>query len=101
MPVIPGINNFKDLELKHTYRTSSYRETGPVDILKEFYIPVLNSSVKYDRMAGYFTSSSLAAASQGFSTFTYHSGKLRLIVGSDLRTEDVMAILDGDSQSLA
>ncbi len=100
MPEDFKLKNFREFDLKHTYRTSSFRANGPVDILKEFYIPVLSRSLKYDRMAGYFTSSSLAAASQGFSAFTSLGGKLRLIVGSDLQIEDIQAVLDGDSQRL-
>ncbi|MCF8011659.1 MAG: helicase [Clostridiales bacterium] len=73
----------------------------PVDVLQDFYIPALSLSVRYDRVAGYFRSSSLAAASQGFSSFVGRNGKMRLIVGADLEPHDVQAILDGDSKRLA
>ena len=36
-----------------------YRSTE-CDILHDFYIPALRASVRYDRVAGYFTSTSLA-----------------------------------------
>jgi superfamily II DNA or RNA helicase len=52
-------------------------------------------------VAGYFRSSSLAAASQGFSAFVGHRGKMRLIVGADLDPDDVKAILGGDEQRLS
>lgn len=82
---------------KYEYRTSSVRVSDkPVDILHEFYIPALKRASKYDRMAGYFRSSSLAAASQGFSSFVGRKGKMRLIVGADLDESDVRAILAGD-----
>lgn len=84
-----------------SYRSSSVREDGtPVDILHDFYIPALQRSVKYDRVAGYFRSTSLAAASQGFSAFVANRGKIRLIVGGDLEPDDVAAILGGDQQRL-
>jgi hypothetical protein len=35
-----------------------YRSTE-CDILHDFYIPALRASVRYDRVAGYFTSTSL------------------------------------------
>lgn len=73
----------------------------PVDILHDFYIPALSRAVKYDRMAGFFTSSSLAVASQGFSSFTAAGGRMRLIVGADLQAADVAAILQGDEQRLS
>ena len=46
-----------------TYKTSSTIINGqPVNILRDFYIPALQRIVGYDRVAGYFRSSSLAAA---------------------------------------
>ena len=77
-----------------SYRTSSINLEGkPTNILHDFYIPALRRSVRYDRVAGYFSSSSLAAASQGFSTFTEQGGKARFIVGADLNPEDVRILL--------
>jgi len=58
----------------------------------------LKRSIRYDRMAGYFSSSSLAVASQGFSAFIGKQGRIRLIVGADLSPQDVEAILRGDEQ---
>ena len=52
-------------------------------------------------MAGYFRSSSLAVASQGFSAFVGRQGKMRMIVGADLTPDDVKAVLSGDSERLA
>ncbi len=84
-----------------SYRTSSTIIDGrPVDMLHDFYIPALRLSVGYDRVAGYFRSSSLAAASLGFSAFVGKKGLMRLVVGADLEVEDVRAILHGDSERL-
>jgi len=87
-------------EWPNSYRTSSTRHNHFVDILHDFYIPVLTRSNRYDRVAGYFTSHSLAAASQGFSAFVGKEGKIRLIVGADLPPDDVKAILEGDQERL-
>jgi len=85
-----------------SYKTSSTIIDGrPLDILHDFYVPALRLAVRYDRVAGYFRSSSLAAASQGFSAFVGRQGKMRLIVGADLEPGDVRAILAGDLQRLA
>jgi hypothetical protein len=70
-------------------------------MLHDFYVPALRLAVRYDRVAGYFRSSSLAAASMGFSAFVGRGGKMRLIVGADLEPEDVKAILAGDQERLA
>lgn len=87
---------FQDRPWQISYLSSTARVDGsPTDILEDFYIPVLSRSVTYDRVAGYFRSTSLAAASQGFSAFTQNSGKARLIVGADMDPEDVQAALQG------
>jgi superfamily II DNA or RNA helicase len=84
-----------------SYKTSSTIVDGrPVDMLHDFYIPALSLSTGYDRVAGYFRSSSLAAASLGFSAFVGKHGHMRLIVGADLDTADVRAILNGDRERL-
>lgn len=96
------IKYFKDRKWKFSYKTSSTMDGDtPVNILHDFYIPVLKSSVEYNRVAGYFRSSSLAAASQGFSSFVNSGGKMRLVVGADLNEDDVSAILQGDSDRMA
>ncbi len=93
---------FQSCEWEISYKTSSTLiEERPLDILKDFYIPALTLAVKYDRVAGYFRSTSLAAASQGFSSFVNKGGKMRLIVGADLQEADVEAVLKGDQERLA
>jgi SNF2 family DNA or RNA helicase len=87
-------------EWEVSYKTSDVTAEGvPVDILHHFYIPVLKRCVRYDRVAGYFRSSSLAAASQGFSAFTENEGKMRLVVGCDLDPADVAVILHGGADA--
>ena len=59
-------SGLRGIEWKLTYYTSDIADNGkPVDILHDFYLPALNRVTRYDRVAGYFRSSSLAAASQG------------------------------------
>jgi hypothetical protein len=85
-----------------SYSTSSHAAGGPpVDILHHFYLPVLSRATRYDRVAGYFRSSSLAVASQGFSAFVAQGGKARMVVGADLDPDDVAAILSGDEARLS
>ena len=87
---------------RYAYYSSSLNENGePTDILHDFYLPALERIVKYDRVAGYFRSSSLAAASQGYTAFLKHGGQMRLIVGADLQLQDVAAILAGNNQRLS
>lgn len=84
-----------------SYRSSGLRDDGTsVEILHDFFIPALQRSVRYDRVAGYFRSTSLAAASQGFSAFVANGGKIRMIVGGDITPDDVAAVLGGDEERL-
>ena len=92
---------FRDVEWRDEYRTSAIRPGEPAtDILREFYIPVLERSAKYDRVAGYFRSTSLAAASQGFTAFSRNGAKARFLVGCDLDVMDVKAALTGADEAL-
>ena len=95
-------SGLRGIEWKLTYYTSDIADNGkPVDILHDFYLPALNRVTRYDRVAGYFRSSSLAAASQGYTSFLRHNGKMRLIVGADLQVQDVAAVLAGNQQRLS
>lgn len=92
----------KDYDWKYSYKTSQVRKPGepPLDILREFYIPFLQRINQYDRVAGYFRSSSLALASRGMTSFVNRDGKMRLIAGVDMSIEDVQAVLDGKQSTL-
>ena len=63
--------------------------------LHNFYIPALSRSVKYDRSAGYFSSTTLAIAAEGVAHLIKNGGKMRLLVGADLSQQDVEAIQQG------
>jgi len=95
------LKSLKSWDWQFSYKTSALGpDGGPINILHDFYIPALSLSVRYDRVAGYFRSTSLAAASQGFSAFTAVDGKMRLVVGADLEEDDVVAVLKGDQERL-
>lgn len=65
------------------------------DRLNAFYIPALRASAAYDRMTGYFTSSSLAIAAAGVAHLVAGGGQMRLLVGAQLDPRDVEAIRQG------
>jgi hypothetical protein len=92
----------KDYDWKYSYKTSQVRAPGDaqLDILREFYIPLLQRITRYDRVAGYFRSSSLALASRGMTSFVNRDGKMRLIAGVDMVPEDVQAVIDGQHLTL-
>lgn len=71
--------DFTDYPWQVSYQTSSLKDDGSVvDILHDFYIPTLQRAEKYDRVAGYFRSTSLAAASEGYTAFLDNQGKCGL-----------------------
>ncbi len=93
--------SLKEHTWNRSYKTSSVNSDGTVpDILHDFYVPILSHATVYDRVAGYFSSSSLAIASSGFSRFVNSGGKARFIVGTEMKQADAEAVLKGDSELL-
>jgi len=80
----------------HDFRISY----GPADDrLHDFYIPALSASIRYDRTAGFFSSSALAVAAAGVARLIAHGGTMRLLVGAELSEADVHAIERGQALS--
>ena len=73
-------------------------ESSRDNILKDFYVPVLKRAKKYDRMAGFFSSSSLAIAVNGFSEFFIKSGQMRIICCAQIDQKDVESISEKNAQ---
>lgn len=74
--------SYKDIGIQACY------ESGTCDIVEDFYEPVLMSSVSYDRIAGFFSSSALAIASRGLYGFIKNHGKMRLVTSPILSGDD-------------
>lgn len=87
--------SFKDI--KNTIESSYYSARLHVDLVNDFYIPVLSNATSYDRISGYFTSTSLAIAARGISKFIEHKGHMRLICGCQLTPKDKDAIINAES----
>jgi len=75
------------LELKRAY-SSDYD-----DILYDFYIPALEETIEYDRLAGFFSSSTLAAAAAGILGLINNKGQMNLVTSTRLTQEDLNEIL--------
>lgn len=78
--------NFKELDIKACY------ESGVDDIVEDYYVPVLGSAVRYDRIAGFFSSASMAVAARGLCDFIQNGGKMRLITSPRLSTDDIEVV---------
>jgi superfamily II DNA or RNA helicase len=79
----------RDLELKAVYRTDED------NILEDFYLPALSSSVSYQRAVGFFSASMLSYAAQGLSAFVENQGTMQLVIGGELDADEVQAIRQG------
>ncbi len=66
------------------------------DRLHDFYLPALERSARYDRSAGFFSSSALAVAAAGIARLIRNGGRMRLLVGAQLEPADVEAIVAGE-----
>ena len=86
--------SFRDsaLDLKPSYTTAH-------DRVKDFFVPVLSRSMSYDRVTGYFRSSSLASVARGLAHFIGNEGTMRLIAGAELDEFDVRALEEGEPLS--
>lgn len=80
---------FKDIEIKEEYRSN-------VDnVARDFYYPVLQNAVTYDRAVGFFSSTALIAIADGLFPFIKKGGKMRIIASPKLSKEDIEAIEKG------
>ncbi len=86
-----------DVLWKRDYRTTA---RDAADILDDFYVPLLERARTYDRVAGYFRSSSIQVALKGFGAFVRAGGTARFIVGADMRSEDVSILMAGQDDLL-
>lgn len=78
--------SFRGIDIAYSY------ETGRDDPVNEFYVPLLDEAVNYDRIAGFFTSSSLAVAARGIAGLIRNNGKMRIIACPRLDEKDVAVI---------
>jgi len=79
-----------NLRLVHISKTYS---SDTDDIISDFYIPALEKSIEYDRLAGFFSSSSLAVAARGVLGLINNGGTMKLVVSPKLSNSDLDVIL--------
>jgi DNA phosphorothioation system restriction enzyme len=87
-------------DLVNTPLKLSYR-TGRDDLVRDFFIPCMESSVLYRRAAGYFTSAGLALAARGVASLASRRGKMQLVVSPYLEPSDVEALQTAASNPAA
>ncbi|HPR42486.1 MAG TPA: phospholipase D-like domain-containing protein, partial [Candidatus Methanofastidiosa archaeon] len=82
----------KDIDWKCRYNS------GEDNLIRDFFIPALSVSKYYYRIAGYFSSTSIAAAFRGISSFIETGEKMKLIVGNELSEMDIESIMRGNKK---
>lgn len=78
--------SFDTLTLRRHYNSDE------VDVLDEFYRPVLRRALRYDRAVGYFSSSTFRSCAAELGHFVGSGGKIRLIIGAIVSADDVEAL---------
>ena len=81
--------NFRDMDIKCEYRSLID------DVVRQFYIPLLSQSVKYQRAVGFFSSSILAQIAKGITGLVKNGGTMELVASPRLLSEDIEAIRTG------
>lgn len=79
-----------ELSIKDTYSSS----VSSNDLILEFYNPVLECAVQYDRITGFFSPAVLSIASRGFAGLISTGGKIRLITSVQLDDRAYKAIVE-------
>lgn len=82
-------NSLRDYPWKPTY------ESRHTNLVSEFFIPALQRSIRYDRIAGFYSSSVLTLAARGLAALIRNGGTMRLITGAVLSDKDIDAINRG------
>ena len=81
--------SLRNIDLKNEYRSK-------IDnVVRDFYIPVLKESIKYQRAVGYFSSSALVTLSSGICSLVQNGGNIEIIASPYLQSQDIEAIKDG------
>jgi hypothetical protein len=73
----------RNIALKQQYRTD--RD----DLITDFFIPCLSSSIEYDRAVEYVTLKSISTLSLGLQNLVQNDGKIRLITGHRYKSADL------------
>jgi superfamily II DNA or RNA helicase len=76
----------KNRDFEHAY------DSDEDNVLREFLVPALSESSEYLRLAGFFSSSSLAVAARGLSKFIENDGEMKIVAGAKLDNKDVKMI---------
>lgn len=78
--------DYTKLNIKTSY------ESDIDDLISDFYIPMMSGAKRYDRIAGFFSSTSLAIAARGIAGLVENGGTMRLVTCPRLNKHDVIVM---------
>lgn len=78
--------SLRSLALKKSY------DSDTDNILTDFYVPALSVSIEYQRLTGFFSSTTFALAAKGVSSLVRNGGMMKLVTGARFEKEDIEAI---------
>ena len=77
-----------ELSIAQAYDTGNKED----QVVRDFYIPVLQESISYKRLTGYFSSQVLALAARGIAGLISNGGKMQLITSPVVSEKDFEAL---------
>ena len=80
--------NLTDLNIAQAYDTGNRED----QVVRDFYIPVLQEAISYKRLTGYFSSQVLALAARGIAGLISNGGKMQLITSPVVSEKDFEAL---------
>ena len=78
--------DYTKLKIKTSY------ESDIDDLISDFYIPMMSNAKRYDRIAGFFSSTSLAIAARGIAGLIENGGTMRLVTCPRLSKQDTAVL---------
>lgn len=81
--------SLKDINIKREYRSLTD------NVVKDFYNPLLQEAVLYQRAVGYFSSTALIEITRGITGLIKNGGKIQMVASPYLSDEDFSAIKNG------
>lgn len=81
----------------HELSFKAILDTSKDDLIKDFFIPALTVSMRYDRGVGYFSAAWLRIAAKGIVEFARNSGCARWVTSPILSEGDWLALQQGEA----
>ena len=83
-----------DVKWPNSRRYKSHGEWEPIG----FFSDCLCNATRFDLKLGFFSSSAINILSDGFATFLYNGGRMRLIINDILSEQDKYALLQAKNE---